>query len=90
MSRRILIVDDYADTAESLARILSSYGDEVRTANDGLTAIAVAEKFLPHVILLDIRMPNLDGYEAAKRIRQQTWGREMVLIAFTASGQRDD
>lgn len=90
MSRRILIVDDYPDTAESLARLLRSYGDEVQTAVDGLQGIALAEKFLPECVLLDIRMPNLNGYEAAKRIRQQPWGRDMVLIAFTAGSQRED
>lgn len=90
MSRRILIADDYADTAESLARWLRSSGDDVQTAIDGLQAIALAEKFRPEFVLLDIRMPNLNGYEAAKRIRQQPWGRDMVLIAFTAGSQREE
>jgi CheY-like chemotaxis protein len=90
MSRRILIVDDYPDAAESLARLLRSYGDDVQTARDGLEGIAIAETFRPKFVLLDIRMPNLDGYEAAKRIRQQPWGRDMVLIAFTAGSQRDE
>jgi CheY-like chemotaxis protein len=90
MSRRILIVDDYPDAAESLARLLRSYGDDVQTASDGLEGIAIAETFRPEFVLLDIRMPNLDGYEAARRIRQQPWGRDMVLIAFTAGSQRDE
>jgi CheY-like chemotaxis protein len=90
MSRRILIADDYAGTAENLARLLRSYGDDVQTAIDGLQAIALAEKFRPEFVLLDICMPNLNGYEAAKRIRQQPWGRDIVLIAFTAGSQREE
>ena len=90
MSRRILIADDYAGTAENLARWLRSYGDDVQTAIDGLQAIALAEKFRPEFVLLDICMPNLNGYEAAKRIRQQPWGRDIVLIAFTAGSQREE
>ena len=89
MTRRILIADDYADTAESLALLLRSSGDDVKTAIDGLQAIALAEKFRPEFVLLDIRMPNLNGYETAKRIRQQPWGRHMVLIAFTAGSKRE-
>jgi two-component system CheB/CheR fusion protein len=83
-------VDDYPDTAESLARFFRGYGDEVQTANDGLQGIAIAEDFRPEFILLDIRMPNLNGYETARRIREQSWGREMVLIAFTACSQAED
>ena len=90
MSRRILIADGYAGTAENLARWLRSYGDDVQTAIDGLQAIALAEKFRPEFVLLDICMPNLNGYEAAKRIRQQPWGRDIVLIAFTAGSQREE
>jgi CheY-like chemotaxis protein len=90
MSRRILIVDDYPDTAESLARLLRSDGDDVQTANDALEGIALAEKFLPEFILLDIRMPSLNGYEAAKRIRREPWGRDVVLIAFTAGSPREE
>jgi CheY-like chemotaxis protein len=89
MSRRILIVDDHPGTAESIALLLRSDGNEVQTASDGLEGIALAEKFLPDFVLLDIRMPHLDGCEAARRIRQQPWGRDMVLIAFTAGSQRE-
>lgn len=88
--RRILIVDDYPGTAEGLAHLLRSDGDDVQTASDALEGIALAERFLPHFVLLDIRMPNIDGYEAARRIRQQPWGRDMLLIAFTAGAQRED
>ena len=90
MSRRILIVDDYPGTAESLAMLLRSNGDDVQTAGDAVEGIALAETFKPEFILLDIRMPDVDGYEAAKRIRQQPWGRDMVLIAFTAGSQREE
>jgi CheY-like chemotaxis protein len=90
MSRRILIVDDYPGTAESLARLLRLNGDDVQAASDALEGIALAEQFLPDFVLLDIRMPTVDGYEAAKRIRRQPWGRDMVLIAFTAGSQREE
>jgi CheY-like chemotaxis protein len=90
----IIVIDLYIisaaptpDAAESLARLLRSYGDDVRTASDGLQGIAIAEISQPEFVLLDIRMPNLDGYETAKRIRQQPWGRDMVLLAFTAGSQ---
>jgi CheY-like chemotaxis protein len=83
-------VDDFRDAAENLARLLRLYGDDVQTANDGLQGIALAEEFLPEFVLLDIRMPNLNGYEAAKRIRKQPWGRDMVLIAFTAGSEREE
>ena len=77
-------MDDYPDTAESLAQWLRTFGDDVRTANDGLQGITLAEKFRPEFVLLDILMPNLNGYETAKRIRQQPWGQNVVLIAFSA------
>jgi signal transduction histidine kinase len=88
--RRILVVDDNKDSADSLALLLQFSGNEVEAAYDGLQALAAAESFRPEVILMDIGMPNLNGYEAARRIREQPWGRQMVLIAQTGWGQRDD
>jgi PAS domain S-box-containing protein len=88
--RRILVVDDYPSAAESLARRLKHCGNEVETALDGFEGIKRAEKFRPDVVLLDIGMPKLNGYKAAQTIRQQPWGKNMVLIAFTGWGQEED
>jgi PAS domain S-box-containing protein len=88
--RAILVVDDNRDSAESLARILQAHGHQVRTAFDGASAIDAARAFRPSFILLDIGMPGLDGYETARRIREETFGREAILIAMTGWGQKED
>src|SRR5262247_3126989 len=88
--RRILVVDDYPSAAESLARRLKRFGNDVETALDGFEGIKRAEKFRPDIVLLDIGMPKLNGYKTAQRIREQPWGKDMVLIAFTGWGQEED
>lgn len=90
MPQRILIVDDDRDAAESLGLLLELAGHEVRTVYDGLDAVQVAPTFLPHTILLDIGLPRLNGHEAARWIRAQPWGRDMVLVALTGWGQNED
>jgi CheY-like chemotaxis protein len=87
---RILFVDDNRDTATSMAILLQMYGHEVRTAFDGLEALQVAATFRPDVVLLDIGLPKMNGYEAAHRIREQPWGKHMALIALTGWGQEED
>ena len=87
---RILVVDDNVDAAETLAMMLTMIGHETRTAHDGLEALVVAAAFRPGVIFLDIGMPKLNGYEAARLIRQQAWGKDMVLFALTGWGQEED
>ncbi len=87
---RILVVDDNHDSALSLAMMLSIMGHETRTAHDGESAVATAESFLPDVVLLDIGLPKLNGYEVAQRIRQNAWGQSMFLIAVTGWGQEED
>ncbi|MGE5833782.1 MAG: response regulator [Acidobacteriota bacterium] len=89
-SRRILVVDDNLDAAETLAEMLAVHGHNVKTAHDGLEALRIAPEFAPHVILLDLGMPNLNGYETANRIRAQAWGRDIVLVAVTGWGQPKD
>jgi CheY-like chemotaxis protein/two-component sensor histidine kinase len=89
-ARRFLIVDDNRDSAMSLAMLLKLSGNETHTAYDGLEAVEAAATFLPDVILLDIGLPKLNGYEACRRIREQPWGKDMVLIALTGWGQEDD
>lgn len=88
--RRLLVVDDLKDGADSLAMLLRVMGHEVRTAYDGDEAILAAESFRPDVILLDIGMPKLNGYEACRRIREQPWGAQICLVALTGWGQQDD
>jgi PAS domain S-box-containing protein len=87
--RMILVADDNADAAASLAMLLDLMGNETRTANDGAEALASAPSFRPDVILLDIGMPRLNGYDAARRIREQPWGKGVVLVALTGWGQED-
>jgi signal transduction histidine kinase len=89
-SRRVLIVDDNADSAETLALLLQIGGNETRTAHDGLAAMAAAEAFQPEVALLDIGLPVLNGWDTARRIREQPWGRKMILVALTGWGQEED
>ena len=88
--RRILVVDDNQDSATSLALILALKGHETRTANDGLQAVEVADEFQPQVVLLDIGMPRLNGYETARLMRQREWGRQALLVALTGWGQETD
>jgi len=87
---RILIVDDNRDAADSLAMVLRSKGNDVRTGYDGKEGVDMAEAFRPDVILFDIGMPTLNGYEACRRIREQSWGHSIVLIAVTGWGQDED
>jgi len=89
-AHRILVVDDNRDSAASLALLLNLTGCETHTAYDGLEALAAAEKFRPAVVLLDIGLPKLNGHEAARRIREQPWGKDMVLVALTGWGQDED
>ena len=87
---RILVADDNCDAAESMGMMLQMMGNEVRTVYDGLQALEVADEFRPHLVLLDIGMPLLNGYETAQRIRERAWGREMRLVAITGWGQDGD
>ena len=88
--RRILVVDDNEDSADSLAMLLKLSGHEVHTAHDGLDAIDAAAKVQPDVILLDIGLPRLNGYEAARRLRLQRRDKDLMLIALTGWGQEED
>jgi signal transduction histidine kinase len=88
--RRILVADDNADARESLATLLALSGHEVYKAEDGSDALETAERCRPDVALLDIGMPRTNGYEVARQIRSQPWGRGMVLVALTGWGQESD
>jgi PAS domain S-box-containing protein len=87
IARRILVVDDNRISANSLAKLLRLMGHEVHTAYDGLKGIETAEQCQPDVVLLDIGMPKLNGYDACQRIRAEKWGKNMVLIALTGWDQ---
>ena len=89
-ARRILIVDDNVDHAESLEMLLSIDGHEVHCAHDGVEALAAAERLRPDVVLLDLGLPLIDGFETCRRIREQPWGKSMLLIAITGWGQDVD
>jgi CheY-like chemotaxis protein len=86
---RILIVDDNKDLATSLARLLRLLGHEVEVVFDGLKAIEAARAFQPHAVLLDLGLPNLDGYQVARNLRQEGF-HDTVIIALSGYGQEED
>ena len=88
MKSRLLIADDLMDSADSLAMLMRHAGHEVATAYDGEEALRLADEHRPDVALLDIEMPKLSGYDVCRKIREQPWGRAVVLIAVT--GWSDD
>jgi len=88
--RRILVVDDNRDAALSMSMMLELMGNEVLTAQDGLEAVDAADRFRPHVIIMDVGMPKLNGYDATRRIRDLAWGREAKIFALTGWGQEID
>lgn len=88
--RRILVADDNADAAESFGEILRMMGNEAHVVTDGLQALKAAEAMRPDAALLDLGMPGLSGYEVARELRRQPWGRSMLLIAVTGWGQAED
>jgi signal transduction histidine kinase/ActR/RegA family two-component response regulator len=88
--RRCLVVDDDYDSVTGLAELLRESGCEVRTALDGAAALAQAEDFRPDTVLLDVGLPGMSGLEACRRIREQPWGKDVLLIALTGFGQNED
>ncbi|MGI4815475.1 MAG: hybrid sensor histidine kinase/response regulator, partial [Janthinobacterium lividum] len=90
VSRDVLVVDDNRDAAESLAMVLELEGHRVRTAADGVSALQMADAWHPEVVILDIGLPEINGYEIARRIRTQAWGNEVMLVAVTGWGQAQD
>ncbi|WP_175517740.1 PAS domain S-box protein [Planctomicrobium piriforme] len=87
---RVLVVDDNTDAARMLALMIERSGHLVQTAGDGEAAVHTAEAFRPHLILMDLGMPKMDGFEATAQIRRQTWGGEILIVALTGWGQEDD
>jgi CheY-like chemotaxis protein len=89
-TRRVLIVDDNRDTAETAAALLIASGHDVRTVYDGLSALATAREYLPDVVLLDIGLPGMNGYEVARQLRLSEQQHSMLLVAVTGYGQDAD
>ncbi len=86
--RRVLVVDDNRDSVETLSTLLRMKGHDARVAADGEQAISVADEYHPHVVILDLSLPGLDGYEVAEALRNRSYRADMVLVALTGwSGQ---
>ena len=87
---RILVVDDNVDGATTLSRLLEALGYQARAATSGAQALAEGREFRPEVVLLDLGMPGMDGFEAAARMRSEPWGATARIIALTGWGQAED
>ena len=87
---RVLVVDDNVDAADMLTRMLSNWGYDARPASTGLDAVALAERFRPEVVLLDLGLPDVDGYEVAQQIRHREWASGVKIYAVTGRGLEDD
>ena len=87
---RILVVDDDPDGADSLAALLTLIGHDTVVANDGLAALVLADTFRPDVVVLDLGMPGIDGFEVAERLRRTPMGPGLLLIAATGWGHPED
>jgi PAS domain S-box-containing protein len=90
LARRVVVADDNRDGADSLALVVQAFGCEVRTAYDGVEAVHAVAAFHPHIVFLDLGMPNMDGLEAARRIRALPDGDRLLLVAVTGWGQERD
>jgi CheY-like chemotaxis protein len=88
--RRLLVVDDNRDAAESMSMLLQMWGHEVVFAYDGPSALETAEQWQPEAVFLDIGLPGMDGYEVAERLRELPHAKGAVLIAITGYGHDDD
>jgi len=88
--RRILVADDNIDALDSLAMLLEFAGHEVQKARDGAEALESARAWRPDIMLLDLGMPKLTGYEVAQRVRAEEWGRPVKLVAISGWGQSED
>jgi CheY-like chemotaxis protein len=88
--RKVLVVDDNKDAAQTLARLLKLNGHDTHQAYDGLEAVSAPERIQPDAVLIDLGLPKLNGFEVCRQIRQQPWGKTMLLVALTGWGQEED
>lgn len=87
---RVLVVDDDRDAVDMLKMLLELHGGSAHAAYDGAEAVKLAGELRPEIVLLDIGLPKMSGYEACKQIRQHAWGRSMIVVALTGLGHEDD
>lgn len=87
---RVLVVDDSVDSGDSLAAVIGLLGHNARVVYDGAAAVTAATEFRPHLVLMDLTLPVLSGYEAAARIREQQGDRDVMLVALTGWGRAED
>ena len=88
-AHRVLLVDDNMDSTEPLSLLLQTKGHETRIASDGEDAINQADAFQPTLVLLDLGLPRMDGYEVARRLRERPYGKGLILVALTGWAGRD-
>lgn len=87
---KVLVVDDNQDAANSMSMLIEMLGHDVRTAYDGERALQAADGFHPDLVLLDLGMPVMDGYQACRRLREQPWGAAVKVVAVTGWGREED
>jgi two-component system OmpR family response regulator len=88
--RRVLLVDDSVDAAEAMSMLLETLGHEVRTMHDGPSALAMVDEFAPDVVILDIGLPGMNGFEIARELRTREATRNVLMIALTGYGDASD
>ena len=89
-SLKVLVVDDNVDAAKGMAMLLRAFGHNTRVAHDGASAMQVALEYVPEIVLLDIGLPKLSGHDVCRRVREQSWGKDIVVLALTGWGQEED
>jgi CheY-like chemotaxis protein len=90
MPVRVLVIDDHRETADSIAAVLTDLGCSVLVVLNGAEALKQAPEFMPELILLDLVLPDADGYAIARSIRSSPWGRDVTLVAVTGVGQEEE
>src|SRR5262245_17419043 len=88
-ARRVLVVDDNRESVDTLSMLLQLKGHDARVAENGDEAIAIADSYLPHVVVLDLSLPGMDGYEIARQVRARPYGNNLILVALTGWSASD-